>query len=159
MRETRITLSHEFLVTFVAEVMAIVNSRPLSAVSSDSESPKILSLNMILALKDSALFSHGDNNASQKQWRQGQSLADTFWYRFRTEYLSTINERRKWDDVKRELKCGDFVLLKTESHRNDWPCAMIKEIIPSSDGPIRKAKIQIHDAKTKNKNCCVLVRN
>lgn len=44
-------LTHEVLTTLMAEVCAIVNSRPVAPVCSDPESPVILSPNMSLTQK------------------------------------------------------------------------------------------------------------
>ena len=44
-------LTHEVLTTFLAEVSAIVNARPLMAVSHDPEAPEILSPSMLLTQK------------------------------------------------------------------------------------------------------------
>ena len=45
-------LTHELLVTLLAEVSAIVNTRPIAAISSDVDDPQPLSLSMLLTLKD-----------------------------------------------------------------------------------------------------------
>lgn len=44
-------LTHEVLVTLLAEVTAIVNSRPLVLVSYDSEMPEILTPSVLLTQK------------------------------------------------------------------------------------------------------------
>jgi hypothetical protein len=44
-------LSHEVLCTFMAETTAIMNSRPLVAISSDCDSPCVLSPNALLTTK------------------------------------------------------------------------------------------------------------
>lgn len=44
-------LTHEILVTLMAEVTAIVNARPLTAVSTDPENPAILTPAMLLTQK------------------------------------------------------------------------------------------------------------
>ncbi len=46
-------LTHEVLVTLMAEVSAIMNARPLVPVSSDPEAPSILTLAILLTLKNS----------------------------------------------------------------------------------------------------------
>jgi hypothetical protein len=45
------TLTHDVLTTFMAEVRAIINSRPLVPVSTDPESPLILTPSMLLTQK------------------------------------------------------------------------------------------------------------
>ena len=48
-------LTHEVLVTFLAEATAIINSRPLTSLSSDSEDPFPLSPSLIITQKPDVL--------------------------------------------------------------------------------------------------------
>lgn len=123
-------LTHEVLTTFMAEVSAIFNARPLVPVSTDPDSPFILTPATLLAQKISALpppkGEFDKKNLYGKQWRQVQSLANTFWHRWRTEYLPTLQRRRKWKKEKRNLQKGDIVILKNDQvKRNDWPMGVI----------------------------------
>ena len=43
-----VKLTHEVLTTFLAEVMAIINNRPIVPISTDSESPEVLTPNVLL---------------------------------------------------------------------------------------------------------------
>ncbi|XP_063758758.1 uncharacterized protein LOC134877255 [Eleginops maclovinus] len=118
-------LTHEILTTFMAEVSAILNARPLVPVSTDPDSPFILTPATLLTQKVSALpppkGEFDEKDLYGKQWRQVQSLANTFWHRWRTEYLPTLQKRRKWEKEKRNLKEGDVILLKNDQlQRNDW---------------------------------------
>ncbi len=92
-------LTHEVLSTLMAEVAAIVNSRPLVPVSTDPEEPSILTPATILTHKVGSLptYPEGlDNKDLHKpQWKQVQSLASTFWDRWRKQYLSTLQPRPK----------------------------------------------------------------
>ena len=116
-------LTHEVLVTFMAEVCAIVNARPLAPVSNDPECPEILNPNALLTQKlDSSSdlsISSGQGNIFTPQWKFVQNLADRFWNRRRSEYLHTLQKRVKWQDIQPNLKNGDVVLLHDdESCRN-----------------------------------------
>ena len=51
-------LTHEVLVTFMAEVCAIVNSRPLVPVSTDPDDPQILSPATLLTQKTASEVVH-----------------------------------------------------------------------------------------------------
>ena len=141
-------LSHEVLTTLLAEVMAIMNARPLVAVSTDPEKPEILSPTMLLTQKASTTPSPPGNfdvkDLYKSQWRQVQSLADTFWKRWRHEYLSTMQARRKWQEEKRNLQDGDIVLLKdNDVKRNEWPVGLIVKTVPSKDTRVRKVEVKI----------------
>lgn len=53
-------LTHEVLVTFMAEASAIVNARPLVPVSTDPDMPQILSPAMLLTQKTNVIVHLGD---------------------------------------------------------------------------------------------------
>lgn len=79
-----------------------------------------------------------------KQWKQVQCLADTFWKRWRQEYLTTLQRRRKWTAEKPNVKVGDVVLLKdSQAHRNDWPVGLVVKTFPSTDKKVRKVELKI----------------
>ncbi|XP_035984516.1 uncharacterized protein LOC118558168 [Fundulus heteroclitus] len=140
-------LTHEVLSTLMAEVMAIMNARPLVPVSNDPEMPTILTPAMLLTQKTSTVsapsgeFKMGDLQG--KQWKHVQCLADTFWKRWKQEYLSTLQVRRKWTRQEKNIKVGDVVLLKdSQAHRNDWPIGIIVKTLPSSDRIVRKVEVK-----------------
>lgn len=101
LEQKRSHLSHEVLTTFMAEVTAIMNARPLIPVSSDPESPLILTPAMLFTLKTgsappppSGCFQEA--HLIREEWKQVQSLADMFWNRCKHEYLKTLQLRHKW---------------------------------------------------------------
>lgn len=109
-------LTHEVLITLMAEVTAIMNSRSLVPVSSDPDAPAVLTPSMLLTQKADILSApEGDfdvKDLSIKHWKQVQSLADAFWRRWRQEYVTTLQPRKKWHTDRRNLQVGDVVLLK-----------------------------------------------
>ena len=139
-------LTHEVLTTLMAEVSAIANARPLVPVSSDPEVPEILTPSTLLTQKPQQLKPPtGDFNARDlysAQWRHVQHLANIFWYRWRKEYLQTLQRRRKWQDVTHNLKQDDLVLLcSKDTPRNDWPLARITSAQADRDGKVRKVDL------------------
>ena len=90
------------------------------------------------------------------QWKYVQALSDTFWKRWRTEYLQTLQNRRKWQADVPNLKPGDVVLLKDCSvHRNNWPMGVITRVFPSEDGRVRKAEVRV---VSRESGCSLFVR-
>ncbi|XP_073763460.1 uncharacterized protein [Danio rerio] len=141
-------LTHEVLVTFMAEVTAIVNARPLTAVSTDPEHPEILTPAMLLTQKvgvppvPPGQFDNHD--LFRAQWRRVQYLANVFWGRWKREYLSGLQHRRKWMTPKPNLQVGDVVLLKEgQEKRNDWPLGLITRTFPSKDDMVRKIEVKV----------------
>lgn len=140
-------LTHEVLSTFMAEVTAIINNRPLIPVSTDPADPFILTPATLLTQKSSTDLVPPENCEKPdlyKQWRMVQNLASTFWDRWRKQYLATLQYRRKWQHQQTNIPKGSIVLLKdSQSKRNDWPLGIITETYPSQDGRVRKIQVKI----------------
>ena len=142
-------LTHELLITLMAEVTGIVNARPIAAVPSDVDEPQPLSPSMILTMKTRPLGPPPGNFVpadlyARRRWRRIQYLADQFWIRWRREYLQAMQTRPKWEEPKRNLNAGDIVLVREQgAHRNDWPMGRITEAIESEDGHVRKAQVEM----------------
>ncbi|XP_033867815.3 uncharacterized protein LOC117407211 [Acipenser ruthenus] len=135
------------LTMFMAEVSAIVNARPLVPVSTDPDSPLILTPATLLTQKVAVVpppqGEFNEKDLFSRQWRQVQSLANTFWHRWRKEYLPTLQSRRKWQKEKPNLKEGDIVMLKdSQVKRNDWPMGIVVKTFPGRDGKVRKVEVK-----------------
>ena len=140
-------LTHELLITLLAEVIAIVNARPIATIPTDTDESQPLSPTMLITMKTCPVppaqgkFVPQDLYA-RRRWRRSQYLADKFWLRWRREYLQNLQLRPKWNKRERNLAIGDFVLIKDkESHRNNWPTGKVTEPIVSEDGNVRKANV------------------
>ena len=67
-----------------------------------------------------------------------------FRSRWKKEFLSTLQSRRKWNNLKENTKVGDVVLLKmNNTNRNEWPMARVTEKMPDKDGLVRSVKLRI----------------
>lgn len=104
-------LTHEVLVTFMAEVTAIVNAH-ISLNRSDQ--PVILTAAMLITQKvDTPPVLPGqfdDSDLLRSQWWWVQSLANTFWDCWK-EYITGLQGHRKWRTKRPNPQEGDVVLL------------------------------------------------
>ncbi|XP_032425350.1 uncharacterized protein LOC116724101 isoform X2 [Xiphophorus hellerii] len=145
-------LDSSSLRTFLYEVMAIVNSRPLAVENLSDSSLEPLTPNHILMMKSSVILPPPGEFVSQdlylrKRWRQVQFLANEFWTRWKKEYLLTLQQRQIWQRNKRNAKLNDIVILQEDnSPRNKWKLARVTEVYPSTDGRIRKVKLLLSDS-------------
>ncbi|XP_026156468.1 uncharacterized protein LOC113126589 [Mastacembelus armatus] len=142
------SLTHEVLITLMAEVVAIMNGRPLVPVSSDPDEPDVLSPSTLLTQKmDLVPAPPGEfdpKDLHRKQWKQVQCLANSFWKKWRQEYLATLQSRRKWREVQPNLEVGDVVLLKdSQTKRNEWPTGVIVNTFPGRDNRVRKVEVRV----------------
>lgn len=139
--------------TFLYEVMAIVNSRPLTTEHlNDPTSLEPLTPNHILMMKSNIISPPPGQFVSQdlylrKRWRQVQYLANEFWTRWKKEYLLNLQQRQIWQKDKRNAKVNDIVILhEDDSPRNRWRLARVTEVYPSADGRVRKVKLLMSDS-------------
>ena len=147
-RTQRLTTSA--LRTFLYEVMAIVNSRPLSVECLESaDGPLPLTPNRILTMKSASIlpppgaFEDADMYV-QKRWRSVQRLADEFWQLWRREYLATLQARRVWQKRRDNVAVGDIVLLRDDqAFRSEWKMARVVDAFQSDDGLVRSAKLKM----------------
>ncbi|XP_051277216.1 uncharacterized protein LOC127375251 [Dicentrarchus labrax] len=142
------SLTHEVLVTLMAEVCAVMNARPLLPVSTDPENPLILTPSMLLTQKTGAPSSpppdFGKAEIIRHQWKLVQYLAETFWHKWQREYLSTLQSRAKWQEKRPNLQEGDIILMKDNAvPRNHWPMAVVIKTYPSRDNVVRTVDIRV----------------
>ena len=79
-----------------------------------------------------------------------QHLANVFWSRWRSEYLSELQKRQKWTETKRNFQVGDIVLMRdTDVSRQQWPMGRITKVFPDqSDGLIRSVELHLPKSKS-----------
>lgn len=147
-------VTDEVLKTAFPETEALVNSRPLTEVSSDSDLAAITSNHFLISLADPVLpcgvFSNKEIS-SKKHWRQIQVIVNHVWTRWLKEYPPTLIQRKKWNLPSHNLNIGDLVLIVDEkTQRGDWPLARVAKIFPGKDGIVH-----VCEAKTK----CHLYKN
>ena len=139
-------VNEETLVTFLVEVEKILNSRPITRVSSDPSDLEPLTPNHILLLRHnpcSAPSEFEDSDKFQARWKRVHILANEFCARWVKEYLPMLQERQKWLKRRRNFKVGDLVIMKdTNIPRGQWPKALVQETLPDSDGVVRQVLVR-----------------
>ncbi|XP_063446815.1 uncharacterized protein LOC134726347 [Mytilus trossulus] len=143
-------LTHNVLVTFMAEVASIVNHRPIVPVSSDTDNPFILSPAVLLTQKTKSTIEtdyigeFDTKDLLHAEWKRVMVLSDMFWSRWRKEYLNNLQSRRKWHKDVPNIKEGDVVLLRDKTLiRNEWPLGLVIRAFASDDGKVRKTELRV----------------
>ncbi|CAI6371618.1 unnamed protein product [Macrosiphum euphorbiae] len=76
-----------------------------------------------------------------QRWRLITDLHRHFWTRWKNEYLSSLQIRKKWSAPGQELRIGDLVLVREAIHPLRWRTGRIRELHPGSDGISRVATL------------------
>ena len=126
-------LTPDELHTLLCEVECIINSRPLTTMSSDPDDLEPLTPSHALTLKPRptypppGVFMDADLYA-RRRWRRVQSLLEVFWSRWKREFLALLQQRAKWTSPRRPLQVGDVVLIQEATPRNEWPMGRVVEV-------------------------------
>ena len=99
---TNLLFTFEELNTFIIKVEAIllVNSRPLTAISTDPNDPPVLTPAQFLIGDSFTSLPEGDLTDIQTNrlthWQHITQIREHFWKRWHKEYFKKLNIRHKW---------------------------------------------------------------
>ncbi|XP_050298577.1 uncharacterized protein LOC126737642 [Anthonomus grandis grandis] len=140
-------LTFEDFSTILAQIEAILNSRPLLPLSADPLDLTCLTPGHFLV--GSPLVSYPEPNVSSipenrlDRWQRLSQIQQFFWTRWTKEYLNNLQNRPKWMSPVPNIETNDLVLLKDENTKPlDWPLARVVDTLPNKDGKIRLVKIR-----------------
>jgi hypothetical protein len=127
--------------TFVVRAASMLNGRPITKVVEDGKS-MILTPNHFLIGNLGGAVSMVRVNDPVKRWHQVHHLQEKFWKIFLSEYLIELGKARRWQKVKKNVTVGDLVLeIDPNTDSGNWSLTVIKEVLPSNDGLVRKVII------------------
>ncbi|GFV05149.1 hypothetical protein TNCV_223631 [Trichonephila clavipes] len=108
-------LTFEELTTLLTQIEGLLNSRPLSYVN-DSDIECISTLTPSHFLTGDVLLSVPEELPStsnhRDRWELLQNIKRGFWKKWSSEFISSLQPRKKWQDAQPNLKEDDIVLIK-----------------------------------------------
>jgi len=147
------------LYTVLAEAEAILNSRPLAPLHSDSAAEgNFLTaghflIGRPLAAPPEQLASTSPTN-SLRRWNLVQRVKADLWKAWSSSYLASMAARGKWRKPGHTIKPNDLVLVKDETLKNrDWPLGKVEAVHPGDDGAVRAATIRCQGRTYKRPTC------
>lgn len=137
----------ETLLTALAEVESMVNTRPLTYLPLDAAEDHALTPNHFLLLSSNgvcqpAVIPQDEKSALRSNWNHVRVMLDRFWKRWIKEYLPAITRQSKWFGEQKPLKVGDLVISVNENVRNSWDRGVVVNVYPGKDGRIRRADVK-----------------
>ena len=142
----QILTTEEFL-TLITRIEGILNSRPLTAMSADPNDLQPLTPgHFLIGLPICALPEKNLTGAPVHRldrWQLIRQCYQSFWRRWTTEYLTTLQGRVKWYKHNINLQVDDLVVVEAP-HRppTDWQMGRIIEVHPGKDGVVRVATVR-----------------
>lgn len=157
-------LPYEQLLTLLLQIEAILNSRPLHPLNDDPSDIQALTPGHFLIGEPLLLplpfcIDPRPNTTGVRLWKDRQNMIKHFWQRWHSEYLTTLQERKKWRREKENVKVGQIVVLRSENFPPAcWALGRIAEVLPSKDGLIRNVIVQTATNRLKRavQKICIL---
>ena len=143
----------------MTEVEAILNSRPLTYLSStdlqEVLTPHFLIGRRVLSIPDGAEIDENDPEFDvspadlTRRMSHLNGLLHQFWKRWKSEYLLELRDCHRYNTGNpnaRPVLIGDLVLVHDEQPRCLWRLAKVVETLPGRDGKIRGALLKVASA-------------
>ena len=145
-------LTYEELETVVVQVEGIMNSRPLTFVSSeDLEEPltpaHLMTGERLLTQRhlppSSSPIELNSQEECTRRYRHVQKLITQFWARWQREYLLELRQYHNARKVtSEEPAVGTVVIIKEDgTKRSNWRLGRIEEVLRGTDGHVRGAQV------------------
>ena len=147
-------LTYDELLTLITEVEAVLNSRPLSCVSSEDPEEPLTPSHLLVGYRVMSLPEPSvPDNSSEALTRRMKHLLKTlarFWSRWK-EYLLELREFHRMQaerGTKYDIKKGEVVTVYDEGHpRGLWRLGRIEDVIQSADGGIHGVIVKVTSRK------------
>lgn len=156
-------LTFEEFVTVLARVEAVLNSRPLTALSDDPTDMTALTpahfavRGPIVRPLGPHVVTVPDNRLTH--WQHLHKMDQDFASRWQADYLSSMQTRHKWRSPERNIRVGDMVfLLEDNLPPGQWLLGRIVECFPGKDGLVRNVRILTENGEYRRPaaKCCLL---
>ncbi|XP_043604100.1 uncharacterized protein LOC122577082 [Bombus pyrosoma] len=139
-------LTFEQFNTLIIEIEAVLNSRPLTPISTDSNDLLVLTPGHFL-IGESLMSLRGRDfrNTQSNQlsrWQHIQKIKQHFWKRRHKEYLNEMINRNKWTKGGHHIQEGTIVLREDNVPPMQWPLGRVIKVHPGADGIIRTATVK-----------------
>ncbi|XP_011859063.1 PREDICTED: uncharacterized protein LOC105556579 [Vollenhovia emeryi] len=135
-------LTFEETTTLLAQIEAILNSRPLEPLSDDSDDISALTPGHFLI--GSALTSVPEPSLKDlatsrlSRWQFIQQRVQQFWSQWSAQYLQRQQAISKWHHPSNAIQVGSLVLITDERlPRCKWPLPRVSTLMPAKDGLTR----------------------
>ncbi|KAJ0176241.1 hypothetical protein K1T71_008415 [Dendrolimus kikuchii] len=140
-------LTYEELYTTLTQIEAILNSRPLTPLSSDPADLMPLTPGHFLIGRTFTSLPQSDqqqnSTSSLTRYERIEKLRQHFWERWSKEYVSELQQRTKWRSNTDGLQLNSLVVIKEDNIPPlKWKLGRIVAIHPGRDGIVRVADIK-----------------
>jgi len=151
------TLTFEQMRTLLAQISAVISSRPLCYTSDTKDnylSPAHFLIGRPLTtVPDPDTHTHHIPVGRLGYWQIIQAMLQGFWKKWHQEYLTTLQQRPKWTTSTLNLSIDDVVLVK-ESNTPSWHIGRFMETYLGKDNLVRAVELKTSTGDQANHEDC-----
>lgn len=142
-----LSLTFESFYSVLVQIEAVLNSRPLTPVSSDPMDFTAITPAHFLVGRPLTGVPDPDvtfiKASKLSEYQHMQQLVQHFWKRWATEYVSQLQVRTKWQSNSSNIKKGTVVIIKDDRLPPlRWSLGRIETLHPGNDGIVRVVTIR-----------------
>ncbi|XP_018911500.2 uncharacterized protein [Bemisia tabaci] len=136
----------EFL-TLICRIEAMMNSRPLTPMSSDPNdfrplTPGHFLIGRPLCCPPEPIYFDQDMSRLRR-WELVNGMFQAIWRRWSVEYMHTLQPRGKWVKEAPNLEVGTLVLIKDDNLPPlEWKLGRVLDVYPGKDKRVRVASVK-----------------
>ncbi|XP_018396134.1 PREDICTED: uncharacterized protein LOC108774501 [Cyphomyrmex costatus] len=139
-------LRFEELETLLIQIEAILNSRPITPLSSDPRDLRVLIPGHFIIGSPLTAYPEESIDAIQmnrlSRWQHVQRLKQHFWKRWTREYLHQLQQRSKWKTEESTIKISQMVIsIEDNQPPLSWVLGRIQDVHIGDDGIGRVATV------------------
>ncbi|XP_050547423.1 uncharacterized protein LOC126909083 [Daktulosphaira vitifoliae] len=140
-------LNYEEMSTLLCRVEAVLNSRPMTPLSSDPADFEALTPGHFLVGGPLTLPPEPDHATTPinrvHHFKLIQATLQLFWHRWSSEYLPQMQRRGRWTTPGRNPSIGDLAILKDDTLPPiQWRLVRIVRLHPGTDGTVRVVTVR-----------------
>ena len=139
------SFAFEEMSTLLAQIEAVLNSRPFMPISFDDTDLSVLNPGHFLIGQPITSLPDRDysNMRILRRWNLVQKTIQYFWRRWSNEYLTSLNHHQKWRKPHHNVQISYLVLIKDENiFHCQWPLARVIKVFPGEIGRVRVADVK-----------------
>lgn len=142
-----VRLNFEDFNTFIIQVEAVVNSRPLWENPTSMDEIEALTPAHFLIFRPVNMLPEPNLNHLPlnrlNQYQFLQRLLTDFWKTWSTEYLQNLQIRKKWQKTSPNLSIGQIVLVSEDNEPpSRWSLGRVTKIFKGTDDLVRVAEVK-----------------
>lgn len=140
--------TYDQTLTFLLQIEAILNSRPLYAISDDPNDIQAITPGHLMfgepVIMPTSINPPKQTKASVTQiWREQKDMRQRFWEQWVKDYLPTLQRRGKWQRKNEKIELDKIVIIKDENLAPaHWLLGKIIELKKGKDDLVRSVKIK-----------------